>query len=215
MTAACVRLIQRSLIDEGLNPGTVDGKPGDNTYRAVNAALTKRAAGLPGDWQGWSNPRKTVAYLQFLCEERNLDVGDIDGLWGPQTEYAVDSLTRLLETGELPRPWRDETPLSVNPNGWPAQNEATLIKFYGHVETNQVSLVLPYPHRVAWDLRQTVTAFSCNAKVHDSAKRVLQRVFDLACRDGIETRSGFVEQDDFRLQRQYAREAHALLLSAG
>jgi len=178
MTRAQVRLIQQSLISEGLNPGTVDGRLGDNTYRAVREALTQRVANLPGDWQGWSNSRKTVAYIQLLCKEHVIDVGDIDGYWGPQTDYAVDTLSHLLETGEMPRPWRDDIPLDVNPNGWPSQNEAAITEFYGQVGTNQVSLALPYPHRLAWDLKTTINSYKCNAKVHDSAQRVLQRVFD-------------------------------------
>jgi len=178
MKTAVVKVIQQSLINEGFKPGTVDGQLGDNTYRAVIAALGKRNADLPADWQGWSNPRKSVAYLQFLCKERDIDVGDIDGFWGPQTDYAFDTLAHILETGEAPQPWRDETPLNVNPNSWPLQNEAELNNFYGNVGTNQLSLALPYPHRVAWDLKTTINSYQCNAKVHDSAKRVLQRVFD-------------------------------------
>ena len=178
MKTAAVRVIQQCLIKEGLNPGTVDGKLGDNTYRAVNTALTRRTADLPGNWQGWTNPRKSVAYLQLLCKERGIDVGVIDGFWGPQTDFAFDTLAQLLETGEMPRPWRDETPLVVNPNGWPPQDEAAVIGKYGKAGTNQVSLALPYPHRIAWDLKTTVNSYQCNAKVRDSAQRVLQRVFD-------------------------------------
>lgn len=178
MKTSVVRMIQQSLIKEGFNPGAVDGQLGNNTYRAVNGALTKRKANLPDDWQGWSNSRKTVAYIQLLCKERDIDVGEIDGYWGPQTDYAVDTLAHIHDTGEPPRPWRDDTPLIANPNGWPPQDEAALVSFYGKVGANQVSLVLPYPHRLAWDLRQTISSYQCNVKVHDSVKRVLQRVFD-------------------------------------
>jgi hypothetical protein len=178
MKKAVVRMVQQCLIKEGFDPGIVDGLPGDNTDRAVNDALTQRTAGLPVDWAGWPKTRKVVAYLQVLCKERDIDVGDIDGFWGPQTDYASDVLAHLLATGEMPRPWRDETPLDINPNGWPPQNEAELNQYYGGVGTNQVPLVLPYPHRIAWDLKTTIKSFQCNAKVHDSAKRVLQRVFD-------------------------------------
>jgi hypothetical protein len=178
MKTAVARVIQQSLVSEGFNPGKVDGRIGDNTYRAVNYALTRRKSALPSGWQGWSNPRKSVAYLQLLCKERAIDVGEIDGFWGPQTDYAFDTLAHILETGEAPRPWRDETPLDANPNGWPSQNEAQLVDFYGKAGTNQVSLALPYPHRIAWDLKTTINSFQCNARVHDSAARVLQRVFD-------------------------------------
>lgn len=178
MKKSLVRMIQRSLIDEGLDPGKVDGQLGDNTYRTADEALRKREAQLPPEWKEWSNPRKTVAYLQLLCKDRSIEVGDIDGFYGPQTDYASDVLAHLLETGEMPPPWRDETPLTVNPNKWPHQDETALNKFYGKTGGNQVSLALPYPHRIAWDLNKTIHSFQCNAKVHDSAGRVLQRVLD-------------------------------------
>jgi hypothetical protein len=78
----------------------------------------------------------------------------------------------------MPLLWRDEEPLAVNPNHWPDQNEANLNTFFGAVGTNQANLVLPYPHRVAWNVRQTIHSFSCNSKVHDSAQRALTKVFD-------------------------------------
>lgn len=178
MNATAIRLIQQCLIDEGYTPGGVDGQLGSNTYGAVTQALLKRKDVLPADWQGWPNTRKTVAYLQCLCRERKIDVGVIDGYWGPQTDFAVDSLSQFLKKNQMPPLWRDDTPLVVNPNHWPGQNEADLNAFYGAVGENQVKLALPYPHRLSWDLRQTVNSFSCNAKVHDSALRVLTKVFD-------------------------------------
>ena len=70
MKTAAIRLIQQCLVSEGIDPGGVDGQLGTNTSAAVTTALTKRAASLPGDWEGWSRPRRAVAYLQFLCQER-------------------------------------------------------------------------------------------------------------------------------------------------
>ena len=178
MKAAAVRAVQRALIAEGFNPGEVDGKTGSRTYGAVNQALQRRTADLADDWLQWSDSRKTVAYLQLLCKDQDIEVGRIDGFWGPQTEYAFDTLSYYLEHGELPRPWRDETPLDANPNDWPQQDEAEIIQFYGQRGQNLVKLEVPYPHRLAWNLRQNVPYFYCHAKVHDSAKRVLQRVVD-------------------------------------
>jgi len=178
MKAAAVRLVQQTLIDEGFAPGIVDGQLGSNTYGAVTKALLTRQGELPPDWQGWTNSRKAVAYLQCLCKEHHIDVGTIDGYWGPQTDFAFDTLSQLLENGIMPPLWRDEAPLAVNPNHWPDQNEANLNTFFGAVGANQSKLVLPYPHRVAWNLRQTIHSFSCNSKVHDSAQRALTKVFD-------------------------------------
>jgi hypothetical protein len=176
MKATAVRLVQEALVAEGLSPGKIDGRLGPKTYDAVAAALAKRSAELPAGWQEWSNRRRCVAMLQLLCKAQEIAVGRIDGLWGPQTEYACDMLAYHHEHGRLPPPFRDETPLDVNPNGWPRQTEAELIRHYGEIGKNQTMLTLPYPHRLAWDLRKTVKKFSCHEKVHDSALRVLTRV---------------------------------------
>jgi hypothetical protein len=176
MKATAVRLVQQALVAEGLSPGKIDGRLGPKTYDAVAAALAKRSAELPADWQAWSNHRRCVAMLQLLCKEREIAVGRIDGLWGPQTEYAYNMLVYHHEHGTLPPPFRDETPLDVNPNGWPRQVEAELIRHYGEIGKNQTMLALPYPHRLAWDLRKTVQKFLCHEKVHDSTLRVLTRV---------------------------------------
>lgn len=178
MQTATIRLIQEQLVAEGLAPGATDGKLGQHTYTAVEKALQARAAKLPPGWWEWSNPRKTIAYLQLLCEEQQITVGPIDGYWGPQTDHAWGNLAFLLEQGALPPLWRDEPPAAANPNSWPEQQEAALRAFYGETGSNQVRLQLPYPHRLSWDLRQSVNAFSCHARVHDSALRALTRVFD-------------------------------------
>lgn len=176
MKAAAVRIAQQSLIDEGWEPGIVDSKAGVNTYGAVEKALQNRQSQLPTDWPSWPNPRKIVAYLQCLCAERAIDVGDIDGYWGPQTDFAFDTLSQLLRKGEMPPLWRDDSPLITNPNRWPVQNEPALNAFFGTVGTNQKQLQLPYPHRLSWDLTKTVHSFSCHEKVHDSTHRVLTKV---------------------------------------
>jgi hypothetical protein len=176
MKATAVRLVQEALVAEGLSLGKIDGRLGPKTYDAVAAALAKRSAELPADWQAWSNRRRCIAMLQLLCKEKAIAVGRIDGLWGPQTEYAFDMLVYHHEHGRLPPPFRDETPLDVNPNGWPRQIEAELIRHYGEIGKNQTMLAPPYPHRLAWDLRKTIPRFSCHEKVHDSALRVLTRV---------------------------------------
>jgi hypothetical protein len=178
MKTAAVRLLQEYLVEEGHAIGDVDGRLGRKTYAGVAAALERRREKLPGGWEDWSHRRRCVACLQCFASEREIDAGKIDGLWGPQTEYAYDMLSYLRENGRLPDPFRDETPLDVNPNGWPAQDQADLLRHYGEMGKHQVRLELPYPHRLAWDLRRTVHGFSCHEKVHDSAGRVLRRVLE-------------------------------------
>lgn len=178
MRAATVRLLQQSLVDKGYELGKVDGKLGKKTYAAVESALEKHITELPEKWKDWPNSRKCVAMLQILCKEQDIEVGKIDGQWGPQTEYGYDMLAYYREHGEFPPPFRNETPLDTNPNQWPNQAEVELIQHYGERGKNQVRLALPYPHRLSWDLRKTVQSFSCHEKVHDSAQRVLKRVLE-------------------------------------
>lgn len=176
MKTAAVRLLQQILVQKGHQLGDVDGKLGPKTYAAVEQALAQRSAELPADWQAWSNRRRCIAMLQLLCQKKEITVGKIDGLWGPQSEYAFDMLAHHQVHGEFPNPFRDETPLDVNPNAWPLQRQADLTNYYGEIGKNQTKLSLPYPHRLSWELRKTIHAFSCHEKVHDSALRVLTRV---------------------------------------
>lgn len=178
MKTSEIRLLQQSLVTEGFRPGPVDGALGDKTYAAVEKALKKRSGILPAAYLEWKPRRKAVAYLQILCKERDIEVGPVDGLWGPQTDYAVGVLSHLLEYGVLPRPWRDDTPLDANPNNWPLREEADLTASFGEAGTHQISLELPYPHCIAWEPSRVVTSFSCHEKVHASIKRVLQRVLE-------------------------------------
>ncbi|MFO7496734.1 MAG: peptidoglycan-binding domain-containing protein [Desulfobacterales bacterium] len=94
MKATAVRLVQQALVAEGYTLGEVDGRLGPQTYGAVTAALTKRSAELPVGWKDWTNHRRCVALLQLLCKQQEIAVGRIDGLWGPQTEYACDKLPK-------------------------------------------------------------------------------------------------------------------------
>jgi len=107
--------------------------------------------------------RKTTGYLQMLCKEQKsrsaplMVSGAPDGLCGG---YLQPSYRACV----LPRPWRDDAPLNVNPNKWPRRAEADLIAFYGEHGTNQVTLELPYPHRIAWDLREAVNRFTATRR---------------------------------------------------
>ena len=176
MKTATIQFLQEQLKTAGFNPGKPDGKLGNNTYRAVDAALRAQTAQLPGNWSSWPQPQKAIACLQLFCKNKKIEVGNIDGKWGPQTDFAVSSLMHLVEHGAPPPPWRDEEPAILNPHKWPSQ--ADVERFYGPVGKNQVKIQVPYPHRLSWDLTKTILSFQCHEKVHDSLGRVLQRVLD-------------------------------------
>jgi len=177
-TKSQVKLAQRHLTEGGFEPGPIDGDHGPRTEAAVDRALTARTSQLPTDWKSWSKKRKIIAYIQLLCVDAGIDTGLIDGFWGPQTEFAYESLVYLELHGQLPPPWRDQEPSTANPNNWPIEREASLRAFYGDVGANQTRIALPYTHKIAWDLSKRINSFVCHEKVHDSLHRVLTRVVD-------------------------------------
>jgi hypothetical protein len=166
-----IKFIQSELKRQGFNPGPIDGILGNKTLTALS-----KVQGLP---KTWTTERKLVGFIQISAEKENIEAGKIDGLWGPQTAHAYESLLELRKHGTVPifrRPGEQE---EVNPNNWPSQkNEADLIAFYGQVGTNQTSVIVPYPHVIAWDKSKSVTKIRCHKKVSDSMVRVLTKVKD-------------------------------------
>lgn len=119
-----------------------------------------------------------MGWIQLLAQEKDIEVGVIDGYWGTLTDHAFDTLEHIDEHVAPPAPWRDEEPSTANPNKWPSQSQADLERFYGKVGENQARIQLPYTHKLAWDKTKKVNSFPCHEKVHDSMKRVLQRTLD-------------------------------------
>ena len=185
MRKEIVTALQRRLAELGHYSDTIDGIRGRNTHAAVKAALAARSGDVPNDRAEWSDRRQTVAFLQLWCLDRGIDAGTIDGLWGPQTDYAVETLLVLLDTGEMPEPWREETAPAGNPHNWPKQDHASLVQFYGphggldgapHPPPPLVKVPSPWPLKIAWDLSQTRRFFWAHQKVADSLAQVLERV---------------------------------------
>ncbi|MEM6646556.1 MAG: M15 family peptidase [Bacteroidota bacterium] len=177
---SAIRIAQKRL---GFQGRDVDGDLGPLTEAALDRELPLRIAALApravsdGILTG-SRKRKLIAFIQMLATELGVNAGPIDGYWGPQTDHAFDVLEYHDTYGTLPAPWRDVTPDPRNPNQWPLENEAALRDVYGAPgdESNLVRIDLPYPHRLAWDLRQTVRTTRCHAKVAESVQRVLTAV---------------------------------------
>lgn len=171
MTKNVIKLIQNQLNVMGFDAGPEDGILGTRTNDALNQI----------DWlpQGWSKKRKAVAFIQKLAQEKGIETGEIDGYWGPQTEFAFESLLQIIREDKEPDVWRPEDIVDQNPNNWPRQSpESKLIQYYGNVGEHQTRINLPYPHKLSWKTNQIVNSFQCHEKVHDSLHRVLSRVLD-------------------------------------
>ncbi|MCL7940547.1 hypothetical protein M8009_09575 [Halomonas sp. ATCH28] len=178
MNRTAVRTLQRFLADNDRYRGKIDGIRGPKTRGAVDAALQTHADRLPDGAARWSDRRRAIACLQLACREKRIEVGPIDGLWGPQTEYAADVLATLQETGSKPAPWRDQQPLDANPNGW--YREAELEQALGSPTRKPPMVVVPCPWTLAlaWDLNTCPSGIGCHEQVADSLARILDRVHD-------------------------------------
>ena len=181
MLISAEKLIQSELKRLGHYAGKIDGKRGPVTDKAVAAYLTGSA--LTG-WQGWSSKRRAVAVLQLVATAEGIDAGEVDGFWGPQTEFAFEGLRGLRSDGTVPRSFRDIEALVVdaNPNGWPTQSGVT--GFYGPPgqkgkatpPPKLARVKCPWTLKIAWDLSATTSTISIHEKCAESLERVLADV---------------------------------------
>ncbi|MBK5956958.1 hypothetical protein CCR97_01825 [Rhodoplanes elegans] len=187
--------LQVLLMTVGLYDGDLDGLFGPRSVDGMNRYLAQRSADIAGDWSRWSPARRKIALGQFLCNDTDNDAGRVDGLFGPQTEFAFDQFNRMKL--RLPREkWRDlidqlpEPPVTVAT--WPRENEIqTMTSIFGTLGNGcgavpKKRLNLPYRMKLAWDKRIVIDGFFVHALVHDSAARVLDKVYAHYKDDGVE-----------------------------
>lgn len=179
MLTSHIRFLQSRLAALGHYTGTIDGHRGPATDAAIRKALPGFGQALPADWQGWTSKRQAIACLQLMARAVGIDPGPIDGWWGPQTDYAANALLQHAVNGQLPD-WRDITPGSANPNGWPLQSGVTA--FYGPHGTPEgrrpplVKVPSPWTFRIAWNLAQTRSFLWAHEKTAPSVTRILSRI---------------------------------------
>lgn len=167
-----ILLVQQALSALGFPPGPLDGVLGKKTLAAVDLALDQ----TPGAG-GWTDARRFVAVEQLLYKARGIEVGTIDGLVGPQTEYAREVYAARLRGDKTVETWRDNEAGAPAGTGnakawWPRQSDVQA--FYGKPGSSLVSLTLPYPMRLAWDRSTEVKSFQCHAKVVDAFGRIFR-----------------------------------------
>ena len=112
----------------------------------------------------------------------------MDGYWGTQTDFAVETIRQRIVNGVVMPNFRDSddrTPKKARTT-WPQQTQAAVRDFYGSVGTHLTRLELPYVHKLAWDKTRRVRRYACHEKVHDSLGRVLAKILETYGEEGIE-----------------------------
>lgn len=155
---------QRALKAAGFYTGEVDGVFGPASRRAGLSAL----AALGVNASAWPQSRQEVAIGQWVLRSAGFDVGIIDGWSGPSTLLALERW-QDAQREVVPAP----SHIGHQSKQWPRQ--ANMAAFYGKPGENHVSLDLPYPMRLAWDLDTKVERITINKLCAPSAERVLSR----------------------------------------
>lgn len=185
--------LQNALTAMGHYRGDIDGMFGPKSVAALEVALAQSTPIISGNWQAWPLPRRKIALGQLICQSMEIDVGRVDGLFGPQTSHAFEVFNRK-KIGVTDGSWRDEIeagPVLVESpvERWP--REGDVLSTFGTLG-NKCALVplkrlsLPYPMKLAWDLGTEITGFRIHERVYDSAARVLDQVHAYYREDGVE-----------------------------
>jgi len=127
--------------------------------------------GVP-NYSSWPPARQDIALEQLYYQSMGIEVGTVDGLVGPQTQYAREVYQAKRDGTDIM--FRDK---EVK-HDWPKQDEASMNKYFGKYGTNQVSLILPYQMVLAWDTGTKVSKFSCNKRVREPFERIFKRTLD-------------------------------------
>ncbi len=159
------RSIQRFLAAKGAYTGAIDGDFGPKSKKAAKDTL--RDSGISTN--GWSDARRKIAIQQMMMTEAGIEAGPIDGLPGPQTEYAWEQWQNHVRSLEPAAGDVDH-----QPTRWPRQKDVPV--FYGAVGRNQKRLRLPFKMKLAWDTSKEISSFSVHEKVHASAKRAFDAI---------------------------------------
>ncbi len=187
ITTRVIRFVQQELKDRGHRIGTVDGTVGPKTEKALRKELAKRNDELPEGWEAWPRTRLFTAYVQLRCRDENVDPGVIDGLWGTQTDFAVNVIRERIQNNLKVPNFRDSEDLDqTRQHIWPRQTQAEVRAFFGPVGKNLTRLQLPYTHKLAWDKTQRINSYFCHEKVHDSLDRILKAVLSHYGTEGVQ-----------------------------
>jgi len=182
-----ISVIQSSLKEKDKYTEAIDGIMGEKTDDAIQAYLQETSFKIVDrEWMNWNSNRKGIAALQMLCLENNIEVGKIDGLYGPQTASSSDLLIQLKTRGEVGRSFVDISPIRTNPHNFPFESTQSLTEHYGKpCEVPLVKIRCPWTLKLDWDLSATTNIISIHEKLGDSLSRILGIIYNHYGEEGI------------------------------
>lgn len=166
------RQLQKFLQLKGFYKGKIDGMFGGNSKQALTLFMVRYHEqyniGLSAKW---TVNRQIIAATQILFKELGVYGGTVDGLDGPNTQYALEQYQNLMrDTSPSPDEVRQQL------TRWPTYQE--MESFYGPVGQNIGVYTLPYTMQLAWDTETSVNKISLHKKCAESAIGVLEGVRD-------------------------------------
>jgi hypothetical protein len=164
------KLAQKILKDSGFYTETIDGDFGKKSKEAAFKYYN-----FPTTWNG---EKLVTGVIQVAAVRSNINIGNIDGLWGNMTQSAYEQLLKKDSLHVKKPDVSQSVDVKKHYNDWPKQDYNSMVKFYGAVGTNQTTLQLPYEMLLAWDLDSKVSKITCHEKVHDSLQRIFKNTLD-------------------------------------
>jgi hypothetical protein len=161
---------------EQLNIKT-DGIIGNNTIKIIDDLKLFPIS--------YSSQRKVIAYVQHFLSTKGIKIV-IDGYYGEQTDYLLNSYIEYLKTGKV-KAWRIDNKLNIHSNlksKYPSYNK--LDEFYGTVDeipSKLIKVKIPYIHNLAWNINQKITYVSCHKLIAEPYQNILEEVFKVYNKD--------------------------------
>src|SRR4051812_40803423 len=93
-----LRDLQLVLKKQGFYTGLIDNLYGPATADAITAFLAREA---PRSYRRWDQNERRVAAFQVMLRMSGIDVGDVDGKEGPQTEYAMGVYDKAVASRDV------------------------------------------------------------------------------------------------------------------
>ncbi|SMO81954.1 hypothetical protein SAMN06265379_108151 [Saccharicrinis carchari] len=153
----------------------------DEKYTGVPDGILKESSLIvisqyEGIKTNWTSEQKAIGFIQLKAKEQHIETGELDGYWGPQTEYAAELLYQILTKGKTEEHWRPEE-INEQPSiSWPKQYSEAFYSFFGEKGKNLSYLTPPYPHFLSWNTAQQAKKIQCHKKVKESLEKILVTV---------------------------------------